>query len=385
MCGTLRRNEHHSGDCKPVIDTSPLESRWQELETTLASSKYNRKKSALEREFVSFLHRLSPPKSLDSVSPRDIIYFLIWRDKDSKTHVHRDTCQNQGTTSKTPLSCGCPRRLAFKTVDSYVGQLRAILRAHLETTTLPTTGDPVPNPAAHPAVKRYLKGVTEEQLKARAIPKQAEPIFICDLSALCQVMDSKLRSASTDPIHLYIYSRDLAYFKLHFFSGDRPSDLSHIKAAEILRFPNDKGLKFNHVFVKTLRSGDSKVFAVARHPNQFLCPVKALDDYMTICQAIRISVSTGPLFRATCGQSVLIDAFSTDAAEARLKTYLTAAGLSKKLFTAFAVEVRLPWLLLAARWMTLLIMSAGVRTTWPNTICSSINRFNRPRWQRRWL
>ena len=262
MCGTLRRNEHHSSDSKPVINTNPLESRWQELETTLASSKYSRKKSALEREFVSFLHRLSPPKSLDSVSPRDIIYFLIWKDKDSKTHVHRDTCPNQGTTSKTPLSCGCPRRLAFKTVDSYVGQLRAILRAHLETTTLPTTGDPVPNPAAHPAVKRYLKGVTEEQLKARAIPKQAEPIFICDLTALCQVIDSKLRSASTDPIHLYIYAPDMAYIKLHFFSGDHPSDLSHIKAAEILCFPNDKGLIFNHVFGKTIHSGDSKVFDI---------------------------------------------------------------------------------------------------------------------------
>ena len=196
------------------------------------------------------------------MSPRDIIYFLIWKDKDSKTHVHRDTCQNQGTTSKTPLSCGCPRRLAFKTVDSYVGQLRAILRAHLETTTLTTTGDPVPNPAAHPAVKRYLKGVTEEQLKARAIPKQAEPIFICDLTALCQVIDSKLRSASTDPIHLYIYAPDMAYIKLHFFSGDHPSDLSHIKAAEILCFPNDKGLIFNQVFGKTIHSGDSKVFDI---------------------------------------------------------------------------------------------------------------------------
>ena len=193
----------------------------------------------------------------------------------------------------------------------------------------------MPNPAAHPAVKRYLKGVTEEQLKARAIPKQAEPIFKCDLTALCQVVESKLRSASTDPIHLCIYTRNMAYFKLHFFSGDRPSDLSHIKAAEILGFPNDKGLIFNHVFRKTLRSGDSKVFAVARHPNQFLCPVKALDDYMTTCQAIRISVPAGPLFRATCGQSVLIDAFSTDAAEARLKTYLTAAGLTNKTLYSF--------------------------------------------------
>lgn len=172
----------------------------------------------------------------------------------------------------------------------------------------------------------------------------------------------------------------MAYFKLHFFSGDRPSDLSHIKAAEILRFPNDKGLIFNHVFGKTLRSGDSKVFAVARHPNQFFSPVKALDDYMTICQAIRIPVPTGPLFRATCGQSVLIDAFSTDASEARLKTYLTAAGLTNKTLYSFRCGGAL-----AARWMTLLIMSAGVRITWPNTICSSINRFNRPRWQQRWL
>lgn len=116
----------------------------------------------------------------------------------------------------------------------------------------------MPNPAAHPAVKRYLKGVTEEQLKARAIPKQAEPIFICDLTALCQVIDSKLRSASTDPIHLYIYALDMTYFTLHVFSGDRPSDLSHIKAAEILRF-----LMTRVSFLTTL-SGRLSVQAILR-------------------------------------------------------------------------------------------------------------------------
>ena len=334
MCGTPRQNDT-SHDSQSDIDTTPLESRWQEIETTLASSKYRKKKSALERKFISFLYRLIPSRSLDTVSPRDIVYFLIWKDKDSKTQVHRETCHHQGTASKAPLSCGCPRRLAIKTVDSYIGQLRAILRDHLEATRLPTTGDLAPNPAAHSVVKPYLKGVTEEQLKARAVPKQAEPIFICDLTTLCQVIDSKLRSASTDPIHLYIYARDLAYFKPHFFSGDHPSDLSHIKAAEILRFPNDKGLLFNHVFGKTLRSGDCKVFAVARHSNQFICPVKAIDDYMTICHAIKISVSNGPLFRATSGRTVLLDAFSTDAAGGRLKTYLTAAGFLNKTLYSF--------------------------------------------------
>ena len=261
--------------------------------------------------------------------------FLIWKDKDSKTKVHRESCPFQGRASKTTSSCSCPRRLAFKTVDSYIGQLRAILRDHLETTDTTISVTITPNPAAHPAVKRYLKAVTEEQLRAQAIPKQAEPLFIGDLVALCKVINGKLHTASTDPIHLYILARDSAYFKLHFFSGDRPSDLANIKAAEILRFPNDKGILFNHIFGKTLRSGDSRVFAVARHPNPTICPVKALDDYISICTAIKVSVHSGPLFRATRGNAVLIDPFSTDAAEARLKSYLQAAGLSNKTLYSF--------------------------------------------------
>ena len=121
VCGTLRRVSHHSSDSKPVIDTNPLESRWQELDTTLASSKYKRRKSALEREFICVLHRLNPPRSLDNASPREIIYFLIWKDKESKTQVQRDTCQNQGTCpklTKTVIVPPLPPRLAFKTVDS---------------------------------------------------------------------------------------------------------------------------------------------------------------------------------------------------------------------------------------------------------------------------
>ena len=82
--------------------------------------------------------------------------------------------------------------------------------------------------------------MTEEQFSARATPRQAKPLFIGDLVALCKIINYKLHTATTYPIHLYIQARDLAYFKPHFFSGDRLSDLAHIKAAEILRFPNDK-------------------------------------------------------------------------------------------------------------------------------------------------
>ena len=230
------------------------------------------------------------------------------------------------------FSCGCPRCLAFKTVDSYIGQLQTILRDHLEATGTTITDNLTPNPAAHPSVKRFLKVMTEEQLSARATPRQAEPLFIGDLVALCKVINNKLHTATTNALHLYVHARDLANVKLHLFSGDRPSDL---KAAEILRFLNDKGILFDHVFGKTLRSGDSRVFAMARHPNSAICPVQALDDYIPICTAIKISLHSSPLFSATRGNAVFPDVFSTDAAEARLKSYLEAARLSNKTLYSF--------------------------------------------------
>ena len=96
------------------IDSHPLATGWEALEACIASSKYRRKRSALETEFTSLLARsTSPPKSLDKVSPRDIIYFLIWKDKDSKTQVHREACPHQGPSSKPTHTCGCPHRLAF--------------------------------------------------------------------------------------------------------------------------------------------------------------------------------------------------------------------------------------------------------------------------------
>ena len=106
---------------------------------------------------------------------------------------------------------------------------------------------------------------------------------------------------------------------------------------------------FNHVFGKTLRSRDSRVFAVARHLNSAICPVQALDDYNSIRTAIKISVHSGPLCRATRGNAVLSDVSST---EARLKSYLEAAGLSNKTLYSFRCGGALPWHLLEVLWTT---------------------------------
>ena len=74
---------------------------------------------------------------------------------------------------------------------------------------------------------------------------------------------------------------------------------------------------------------------MARHPNSAICPVQALDDYIPICTVIKISLHSGPLFSATRGKAVFPDVFSTDAAEAQLKSYLEAARLSNKTLYSF--------------------------------------------------
>ena len=91
---------------------------------------------------------------------------------------------------------------------------------------------------------------------------------------------------------------------------------------------------------------------MARHPNSAICPVQALDDYNSIRTVIKISVHSGPFFRATRGNPVLSDVFSTDAAEAGLKSYLEAAGLSNKTLYSFRCGGALPWHLLEVLWTT---------------------------------
>ena len=89
-----------------------------------------------------------------------------------------------------------------------------------------------------------LRLVTAEQLQARVTPKQATPFFVDKLTRLVK----RSLGNSKSNIERFIVARDQAYFKTAFFSGDRPGDLGQVKTPEILRFPNDDGFLFNHIW-----------------------------------------------------------------------------------------------------------------------------------------
>ena len=53
--------------------------------------------------------------------------------------------------------------------------------------------------------------------------------------------------------------------------------MGQVKLPEILRFPNDDGLLFNHVWGKTLRDGSDNVFGTKRYPQTTICPVHGIE------------------------------------------------------------------------------------------------------------
>lgn len=297
-----------------------INNRLSELAKKKASKPYEKQKSSLHRELLAVLAALPTPKTLQSAAPGDILKFLVWKDKAGKTKIHVPQCLR---TPGKKSSCVCPTRLASGTVDSMIGKLRAIFsNAGLGGEWDDRLG--IGNPASHPSVKEYLKNVKEEQAQARIRPKKAIPIFLDKIERIARHILMQLSIPHTAPLNTYIFSRDLCFFTLDFFSGDRAADLGRVMSREALWFPDKSGVLFQRCFGKTLRGDGQNTFAVRRCSNSFLCPVKNLERYLALCQLINIDLKTGFLFRATTGNSVTEEPFTGSAVYNRLKLYLRA-------------------------------------------------------------
>ena len=136
-----------------------------------------------------------------------------------------------------------------------------------------------------------------------------------------------MESSSISPTQHFILARDQAYFKAVFFSGDRPGDMRQVKVPEILRFTNNDGFLFNHIWGKTLRDGHSNVFGIQQNPQTKLCPVRGIEQYLAISDQLQVDLRSGYLFRPTNPQGAIVnEPFSSSTAEVRLKTYLKAMG-----------------------------------------------------------
>jgi len=95
--------------------------------------------------------------------------------------------------------------LAFGTVDSLIGKLRAIFIADGRGTVW-CSALGLGNPAVAKVVKDYLADVRGEQLKARVVPRQAEPVLVADLQVISGFIQSRLLSGK-----IFVLARDKAF------------------------------------------------------------------------------------------------------------------------------------------------------------------------------
>ena len=128
MCGYRRKTVPQKVlSSKLSVNRQAIDDRLEHLQYASLQSSYSKQKCALRAEFSqTFLGSLPNSETIFSASPTDITRFLVWNDRHGKTIGHSHGCPDsklQGTAKYK-----CPKRLAFKTIDSYIGKLQAIFK-----------------------------------------------------------------------------------------------------------------------------------------------------------------------------------------------------------------------------------------------------------------
>lgn len=175
------------------VDLSHIDKWLQELLNYDQVTSYSKQKDSLQKQLEAFLSALAGQVTLATVTPQDLCRFLIFKDIDEKTQVHCNSCKFIGQQGRHPW--GCPQRLSYKTVDSYIGKLRSIIHAEgRDGEWNKRLG--LSNPAADKAVKDYLRLVSAEQLQARITPKQATSFYVDKLTKLSLNLQRELERST---------------------------------------------------------------------------------------------------------------------------------------------------------------------------------------------
>jgi len=253
------------GGFAPLDEFAVIEERKRALLKARLAMPYQLQKCATWAQFQRLLRRLPHRPTEMSCTADDVITYLISADFRGRTVVHSIGCRRPLTPP-----CSCPVRLAFKTVDSTIGRLRSAFRD--------LGRENQDNPAAARVVKAYLKDITNEQLMVGLVPEQAVPVFSAKLRVVSLAILQALPAAVNAPRFALLRTR--AMLLVAMVSLQRGKQLGETKSESIMRFPDDRGLLFNYVYGKTLRSGTKHVFGVLRSEDAVMCPVTALDEYV---------------------------------------------------------------------------------------------------------
>ena len=309
--------------CDPriSIDQDVINKRISELDAILQSTKYSKQKQSLKIELQTFLKSLPSEKDLHTAKPLDIRMFIVNKDSTGKTKVHLATCMHKGHVGM--LQCGCPLRRSAGSVDSLIGQIRAIFRdSGYGTEWNEQFG--IGNPAAAPLIKKHLHAIRFEQSSSAVIPKKAIPLFMDKLSMVLRYISYCLCNPGLSLNQQFILHRDKTFFNLLPYTGDRAGDLGRLLTASIKWLPNEDGLLLSLFVGKTIDLRDPRVMIVLKSHSSEFCPVSTLMTYLNFSKMHNVNLQPGYFFRPlNCIKKEIIDKpFTSSSVNARLKYYL---------------------------------------------------------------
>lgn len=312
-----------------LLDWDSINSRIQQLDALQKGTKYHRQKCSLQIQLESFLGCLSPPRTIYDCTPEHVRYFLVWKDSQGRTKVHKMGCPFRGSQQKS--DCGCPIYMAAGTMDSLIGKIRAIFR-DLGKGSDWNGVDGTGNPAAAPLIKLHLKTIRREQAEALVVPRQATPLLFDKTIKLARFLTYKLKTHDGSLTTKYLLLRDRAYFILISQLGDRAGDLGLVQSTQV-RLSSDK-VVVEETVGKCLSGSKGKpckqtiLFAME---DALICPVTAVKAYFEGAEACGVDLKTGYMFRVLdkkiSPQEVSDKPATSGAMNERLKTHLICTGM----------------------------------------------------------
>ena len=254
--------------------------------TTQLVKAHAKRKSKLFSAWLEFL--LTCGQTPLSAEPRDLLRFLAQREVKGKTRVHVPTCPQIGLSPKSQ-TCPCPKRLRAKTVQGMVSQIN-VQYEHLY-------GAGVRSPGRHHSIRMFIDGLFQEQAKGRVLARQAEPLYLVKLRSMLTYLRGKAHSADISEPERFNCLRDIAFFSMQYFAGDRCSDLLDTLTQDVKIVPR-KGFRVTHYWGKTQRGKTApSTFTVPVISEQAICPIRAVKNYVEGAASMRVDISLGPLFR----------------------------------------------------------------------------------------
>ena len=181
---------------------------------------------------------LQNKKKLDDALPNDIRMLLTHKDLKGRTPVHDLKCVSWGTCSAS--ECDCPLHRSAGSVDSLIGQIRAIFMDHGRGKEWNDSLG-VGNPAPAPIIKQYLSAEKTEQSTLAVTPKKATPLFLDKLTIVSRHISYTLCNPRNSLQRNYVLHRDIAFLQFLAYSRDQAWDLGNLRADQIFWLPEDTG------------------------------------------------------------------------------------------------------------------------------------------------